>query len=49
MSDEKPRPQTLEERAAELEKRRVGPETEDRKSPEGPASQITPEVEPSGS
>lgn len=27
----------------------VGPEDEDRKSPGGPGSQITPEVEPSGS
>ncbi|HYF06273.1 MAG TPA: hypothetical protein VD970_01525 [Acetobacteraceae bacterium] len=31
------------------ERRVVGPEDEERKSPEGPGAQIRPEVEPSGS
>lgn len=41
--------ESLEERAARLEQRRVGPEDEVRKSPEGPGAQIAPEIEPSGS
>ncbi|WP_207538764.1 hypothetical protein [Sabulicella rubraurantiaca] len=40
--------ETLEERAAELEKRRVGPESEERKSPGGPRSRLSDEIEPSG-
>jgi hypothetical protein len=41
--------ESVEARTARLEKQRVGPESEERKSPEGPASQISPEIEPSGS
>jgi hypothetical protein len=41
--------ESLEERAARLERQRVRPEAEERKSPDGPASQISPEIEPSGS
>jgi hypothetical protein len=40
---------TLEERAARLETRRVAPESEERKSPGGPGSQVASDVEPSGS
>ena len=54
MSDtDKDRPpeaeETLEERAARLEKRRVGPESEARKSPGGPQSRLSEEIVPSGS
>ncbi len=55
MSDSRKKPEpepeaeTQEERAARLERRRVGPEEEDRKSPGGPASRVAPGVEPSGS
>jgi len=41
--------ETLEERTARFEKQQVAPESEDRKSPDGPGSQIAPDVEPSGS
>jgi hypothetical protein len=47
-----PRPaedESLEERTRRLERQRVRPEDEERKTPDGPASQITPDVEPSGS
>jgi hypothetical protein len=41
--------ETEEQRRARLERQRVAPESEERKSPDGPASQVTPEIEPSGS
>lgn len=41
--------ESLEERAARMEQRRIGPEDEVRKSPEGPGAQISPDIEPSGS
>jgi hypothetical protein len=47
-----PRPtedESLEERTRRLEQQRVRPEDEERKSADGPATQVTPEVEPSGS
>jgi hypothetical protein len=41
--------ETLAQREQRLERQRVGPEDEVRASPDGPASQITPDVEPAGS
>lgn len=51
MDQEKPpaAPRSLEEEALRLERRRVGPEDEDRRSPDGPAAQVDPDIEPSGS
>ncbi|MCW8084214.1 hypothetical protein [Sabulicella glaciei] len=51
-TDKKRPPETKEalaKRAAELEKRRVGPESEERKSPGGPQSRLSDEIVPSGS
>ncbi|WP_207444925.1 hypothetical protein [Roseomonas marmotae] len=48
----KPEPlseETPEERLQRLERQRVRPEDEERRSPGGPASQISPDVEPAGS
>jgi hypothetical protein len=47
--DPEKRPETLEERTARFQKQRVAPESEDRKSPDGPGSQIAPDIKPSGS
>ncbi|MCI0756327.1 hypothetical protein [Teichococcus vastitatis] len=41
--------ESLDQRAARLEQQRVGAEDEVRKSPDGPSTQISPEIEPSGS
>lgn len=44
-----PEDESLEERTRRLEQQRVRPEDEERKTADGPATQVTPDVEPSGS
>jgi hypothetical protein len=41
--------ETIEERTRRFEQQKVAPESETRKSPDGPGAQISPEIEPSGS
>jgi hypothetical protein len=41
--------ESFEERVSRFERQKVRPESEERKSPDGPGSQISPDVEPAGS
>lgn len=47
--DEQPEPETFEERVQRLQRQKVKPEDEDRKSPGGPGAQVNSDIEPAGS